>query len=64
MLTTVKKDKGENILHTVNNTTKNITFTNEENDNKLAYLDVLLTKTATATETIKSIARKLIQVNY
>ena len=46
VLATVKKDKVDNILHTVNNTTKNITFTKEEeHDNKLAFLDVLLTKT-------------------
>ena len=39
VLATVKKDK-------VDNTTKNITFIKEEeHDNKLAFLDVLLTKT-------------------
>ena len=39
------KDKVDNILHTINNTTKNIKFTKEEeHDNKLACLDVLLTK--------------------
>ena len=44
--TSVKKDKVDNILHTTNNATKNITFTKEEEpDNKLAFLDVLLTKT-------------------
>ena len=45
-LATVKKDKIDNILHTINNTTKNIKFTKEEeHDNKLAFLDILLTKT-------------------
>ena len=42
----LKKTKFNNILHTINNTTKNIKFTKEEEyDNKLAFLDVLLTKT-------------------
>ena len=46
VLATVKKDKVDNILHTINNTTKNMSFTKEEeHDNKLAFLDVLLTKT-------------------
>ena len=47
VLATVKKDKVDNILHTIiNSTTKNITFTKEEeHDNKLTFLDVLLTKT-------------------
>ena len=46
VLAIVKKDKVDNILHTINNTAKNITFTKEEeHDNKLAFLDVLLTKT-------------------
>ena len=45
-LATVKKDKIDNILHTINNTTKNIKSTKEEeHDNKLAFLDILLTKT-------------------
>ena len=41
VLASVKKDKVDNILHTINNTTKNIAFTKEEeHDNKLAFLDV------------------------
>ena len=44
VLATVKKEKVDNILHTINNTTKNIAFTKEEeHDNKIAFLDVLLT---------------------
>ena len=47
---TVKKDKTENILQTINNTTKGIKFTKEEEqNNKLAFLDVLLTKTNNGT---------------
>ncbi len=43
---TVKKDKTEDVLQTINNTTKNIKFTKEEeHDNQLAFLDVLITKT-------------------
>ncbi len=42
---TVKKDKTEDVLQTINNTTNNIKFTKEEeHDNKLAFLDVLITK--------------------
>ena len=45
VLATVKKDKTDDILQTINNTTKNIKFTKEEeHDNKLAFLDVLITK--------------------
>ncbi len=45
---TVKKDKTEDVLQTINNTTKNIKFTKEEeHDNKLAFLDVLITLTYT-----------------
>ena len=47
---TVKKDKTEDILQTINNTTKNIKFTKEEeHENKLAFLDVLITKTDNGT---------------
>ena len=43
VLATVKKDKTDDILLTINNTTKNIKFTKEEeHDNKLAFLDVLI----------------------
>ncbi len=43
---TVKKDKTDDILQTINNTTKNIKFTKEEEqNNQLAFLDVLLTRT-------------------
>jgi hypothetical protein len=42
----VKKDKTDDILHTINNTTENIKFTKEEEDNnQLAFLDILLTRT-------------------
>ena len=47
---TVKKDKTDDILQTINNTTKNIKFTKEEeHDNKLAFLDVLITRTDNGT---------------
>ena len=40
-----KKDKTDDILRTINNTTKNIKFTKEEeHDNKYAFLNVLKTK--------------------
>ena len=42
---TVKTNDIDNILHTINNTTDNITFTVErEQNNQLAFLDVLMTK--------------------
>ena len=41
----VKTDEIDNVLHTSNNTTDNITCTGEqEHDNQLAFLDVLVTK--------------------
>ncbi len=47
---TVKKDKTEDVLQTINNTTKNIKFTKEEeHDKKLAFLDVLITKIENST---------------
>ena len=46
VLATVKKDKTDDILHTINNTTENIKFAKEEEDNnQLAFLDILLTRT-------------------
>ena len=46
VLATVKKDKTDDILYTINNTTENIKFTKEEEDNnQLAFLDILLTRT-------------------
>ena len=48
VLATVKNDKTDDILHTstINNTTENIKFTKEEEDNnQLAFLDILLTRT-------------------
>ena len=46
VLATVKKDKTDDILHTINNTTENIKFTKEEEDNnQLAFLYILLTRT-------------------
>ena len=46
VLATVKKDKTDDILHTINNTTENIKFTKEEEDNnQFAFLDILLTRT-------------------
>ncbi len=46
VIATVKKDKTDDILQTINNTTKNIRFTKEEEqNNQLAFLDVLLTRT-------------------
>ena len=47
---TVKEDKTEDILQTINNTTKNIKFTKEEeHENKLAFLDVRITNTDNGT---------------
>ncbi len=46
VLATVKKDKTDHILHCINNTLENIQFTKEEEqNNQLAFLDVLLTRT-------------------
>ena len=46
VLAAVKKDKTDDILHTINNTIENIKFTKEEEENsQLAFLDVLLTRT-------------------
>ena len=50
VLATVKRDKTEEILQTINNTTNNIKFTKEEEqNNQLAFLDVLLTRTDNGT---------------
>ena len=46
ILAAVKKDKIDDILHTMNNTAENIKFTKEEEENsQLAFFDVLLTRT-------------------
>ena len=46
VLASVKKDKTDDILHSINNIIENIKFTKEEErDNQLAFLDVLLTRT-------------------
>ena len=46
VLATVEKDKTDDILHSINNTTENIRFTKEEeHNNQIAFLDVLLTRT-------------------
>ena len=46
VLATVMKDKTNEILQTINNTTENIEFTmGEEQNNHLAFLDILLTRT-------------------
>ena len=59
VLATVKKDKTDDILQTINNTTKNIKFTKEEErDNKLAFLDVLITKTDNGTLTTQVYRKK------
>jgi hypothetical protein len=59
VLATVKKDKTDDILQTINNSTKNIKFTiEEEHDNKLAFLDVLITKIDNGTLTHKFIYHK------
>ena len=45
-LAAVKKDKIDDILHTINITIENKKFTKEEEENsQLAFLDVLLTRT-------------------
>ena len=49
VLATVKKDKTEDILHTINNTTNNFRFTKEEQNNQLVFLDALLTRTEDGT---------------
>ena len=50
VLATVKKDKTDDILHTINNTTNNIRLNKEEEqNNQLAFLDVLLTRTEDST---------------
>ena len=59
VLATVKKDKTDDILQTINNTTKNIKFTKEEEqDNKLAFLDILITKTDNGTLTTQVYRKK------
>ena len=59
VLATVKKDKTDDILQTINNTTKNIKFTKEgEHDNKLAFLDVLITKADNGTLTTQVYRKK------
>ena len=59
VLATVKKYKTDDILQTINNTTKNIKFTKEEEqDNKLAFLDVLITKTDNGTLTTQVYRKK------
>ena len=46
ILAAVKKDKVDDILHTINNTLENIKFTKEEEENnQLAYLVVLSKRT-------------------
>ena len=46
ILAAVKKDKIDDILHTINNTIENVKFTKEEEENsQLAFLDLLLTRT-------------------
>jgi hypothetical protein len=56
---TVKKDKTDDILLTINNSTKNIKFTKEEeHDNKLTFLDVLITKTDNGTLTTQVYCKK------
>ena len=41
----VEKDKTEQILHTISNTTKILTFAkDEEHDKQLTFLDILLTR--------------------
>ena len=46
VLAAVTKDKIDDILHTINNTTENIKFTKEEEKNsQLAFFGVLLTRT-------------------
>jgi aspartyl/asparaginyl-tRNA synthetase len=59
VLATVKKNKTDDIVLTINNTTKNIKFTKEEeHDNKLAFLDVLITKTDKGTLTTQVYRKK------
>ena len=46
ILAAVRKDITNDILHSINNTTENIRFTKEEEqNNQLAFLGVLLTRT-------------------
>ena len=46
---TEKTNKINDVLQVINTTTENMSFKNEEQDNKLAFLHVLLTKTANGT---------------
>ena len=56
---TCKKDKTDDFLQTINNTTKNIKFTKEEeHDNKLAFVDVLITKKDNGTLTTQVYRKK------
>ena len=66
VLTTVKKDKIDNILHTINNTPKNMKFTKEEeHDKQLAFLDVLLlTGNDDGDQIHKFIAKTRTPINY
>lgn len=56
---TAKKDKTEDILQTINNSAKSIKFTKEnEHDNKLAFLDVPITKIDNGTLNTKVYRKK------
>jgi aspartyl/asparaginyl-tRNA synthetase len=62
---TVKKDKTHDILQTINNTTKNIKLTKEEeHDNELAFLDVLITKTDNDASTAQVYRKKTHRSNF
>ena len=63
VLATVKKDKTDNILHAINNTTENIRFTKEEHNNQIAFLDILLTRTNDGTINTQ-VYRKKTQIKY
>jgi hypothetical protein len=65
VLATVKKDKTDDILHTINNTTENIKFTKEEEDNnQLAFLYILSTRTDDGTINTQVYRRKRTLTGY
>ena len=60
VLATVKKDKTDDILHTINNTTENIRFTKEEHNNQIALLGIY---PKTAIKTFSHSRQSAIEIN-
>ena len=60
ILAAVKKNKIDDILHTINNIIENIKFTKEEEKNsQLPFLDVLLTRTNDSTINTQVYCKKM-----